>query len=251
LKRSQRSNAALEPDKPVTVTYLFEDGERREVEMRAIEADALLDEGRRTTSWWNRAFRTGGRWLKPAAKVGAVALVGALLGAAISDHYADKQKANDLVVSLTKSISTGGVKLFQNAQEASRATENPFQSEQRDRAADAWVLHSGSITPIFRAYFGSEGVAAHWDQYQAAMYDWAVLGCCTTSSGRPELLHRIRDYLREHVGPPTSHPPVVDPWIALDSARPPADVYQWLGLYLLRGRGKILEDLQSAKPDLD
>lgn len=193
LERSDRSGAPLEPDKPVTVSYLFEDGERRRVKVTAAEAAELLGQGDDTTSRWARAVRTAWRWVKPPGKWLIIAVAGGFVGAQISDYYADRTSELDLEASLVKEISAGAVTLFQTAQEASRATSSPTQIEQRDRAADDWVLDAGRITPVFRTYYGTSGVSAHWDQYQSAMYDWGVLGCCTTDDGRGELIVRIRD----------------------------------------------------------
>jgi hypothetical protein len=250
LEQSSRSGKPLEPDKPVTVTYLFEDGERREVTVTAAEADDMLQQGEPRTSSWGRTGRAVWRLAKPAGKWLAVALVGGVLGAEISDRYADRQRELELEASLITHVSEASVKLFQDAQEASRASDNPRQQEQRDRAADEWVLRSGSITPVFRAYFAG-GIASHWDEYQQAMYDWAVLGCCTTADGRPKILARIRTYIEDHVEGPAPPFPVRDPWAALETATPPAAAYQWLGRYLLRGRGEILNDLKEGAPDLD
>jgi hypothetical protein len=83
------------------------------------------------------------------------------------------------------------------------------------------------------------------------MYDWAVLGCCTTPRGRLAIVARIKAYVDEFIGPSKREPPVEKPWAALHSATPPAGVYQWLGYYLLRGRGQILNDLKDTSPDLD
>lgn len=252
LERSQRSGTPLEPDKPVTVNYSFEDGERREVRVTAAEADDLLRQGVTTTSRWSRAWRATWGRVKPAALSLTVLIAGAVLGGYISDRYADRQRELELEASLITQISAGAIKHFQKAQEATRATANPKQRDQRDRAADDWVLLAGSITPVFRTYFGGQDAAAHWDRYQAAMYDWAVIGCCTTNQGRPETLARIRKYVEtEGIRRPTLDRRVADPWTALDSAEPPPEVYQWLGLYLLRGRGKILDDLTAASPELD
>ena len=140
--------------------------------------------------------------------------------------------------------------MFQDAQEAARADGAPGQHAQRDEAADDWVLASGSITPVLRAYYKGQEVSGQWDAYQSAMYDWAVLGCCTSAEGRAGLVEGLRAYHQQRLG--TGRPsPVEDPWAALDVADPPDDVYQWLGFELLRGRGRLLSDLKDAKPDLD
>ncbi|HEV3000941.1 MAG TPA: hypothetical protein VGW75_09415 [Solirubrobacteraceae bacterium] len=47
LKHSERSGAPIEPDKPTTVTYEFENGERRAVEVTAAEAKGLSEQGSR------------------------------------------------------------------------------------------------------------------------------------------------------------------------------------------------------------
>jgi hypothetical protein len=254
LGRSQLTGKPLEPDKPVTVECLFETGERREAKITAAEADALLEHGVNITVWRDRAWRAMRRSVKPLGKWLAVVLIGGFLGAQISDHYADRQRELELEASLITQISGGAIKLFQDAQEASRATANPRQREQREKAADAWALLAGSITPVFRAYFAAEDVSAHWDDYQSAMYDWAALGCCQDEARRAELVAGIRNYvseLSEHIGPPTRKPPVADPWSALERADPPPEVYQWLGFTLLRGRGRILDELKAASAALD
>jgi len=237
------------------VECLFETGERREAKITAAEADALLEHGVNITVWRDRAWRAMRRSVKPLGKWLAVAVIGGLLGAQISDHYADRQRELELEASLITQISSGAIKLFQDAQEASRATANPRQLEQREKAADAWVLLAGSITPVFRAYFAAEDVGAHWEDYQSAMYDWAALGCCQDEPRRrAELVAGIRNYvseLSEHIGPPTRKPPVADPWSAFERADPPPEVYKWLGFTLLRGRGRILDELKAASPDLD
>jgi hypothetical protein len=254
---SDRPADPLDRDQPVTVTYVFEDGNRRElsrdVKMTVGEADALARQGESRESVWDRVRRSAAwRLAKPLLKLAVVALVGGIIGAEISDRYADRQRELELEASLVTQVSRGAIELFQNAQEASRASENPNQRKLRDRAADDWVLVAGSITPVFRTYFGEESVSDHWGQYQQAMYDWAVLGCCVrTSEARGELIERIRKYLADQNVEPVRTPPVADPWAALDSAAPPRDVYQWLGFTLLRGRGRILDDLRAASPDLD
>ncbi len=249
LTRSQRSGAPIEPDKPVTVKYVFESGERREVRITAAEADDLLTQGDDRTSRWSRAWRAAWLWVKPPGKWLLAVVLGGLLGAWISDSYADRQRELELESSLITQISGGAIKLFQDAQEASRATTDPMQRVQRDRAADAWVLLSGSITPVFRAYFEDKDVADHWDDYQAAMYDWAVLGCC--ADDRPALIARIRNYVDDRKIVPPQWEFSGDPWLVLEGADPTPAAYQWLGRTLLRGRGKILLDLKAANPDLD
>jgi hypothetical protein len=251
LKRSERSGQPLEADTAVTVTYLFENGDRRAVTISAGEEDELRQQGEPRTTWWSRVRPSGGRWLKGVAKWLLIALAGGVIGQEISDRYADRQSELDLEAALITKISGDATKLFQDAQEASRAVGVATQRTRRDRAADDWVLASGSVTPVFRAYFDGQAVSRHWDAYQSAMYDWAVLGCCTTAPGRAGLIARIRKYVEAHVDNAPSPPRRGDPWRALDNAQPPPDAYQWLGRYLLRGRGQILNDLKAASPDLD
>lgn len=173
-----------------------------------------------------------------------------LIGAVLSDRYSDRQRELELEANLVTQISRDAIALFQGAQEAARADDAPIQREQRDAAADGWVLASGSITPVFRAYYEGQNVSGQWDAYQSAMYDWAVLGCCTTDAGRAGLIEGLRVSHQQRLG--RGRPaPVEDPWAALNTADPPDDVYQWLGFELLRGRGRLLSDLKEATPALD
>ena len=190
------------------------------------------------------------RFEKSPAKWLLATLVSLLIGGLISDHYSDRQRELELEADLITQISRQAITLFQDAQEASRADATTTQREQRDKAADDWVLASGSITPVFRVYYDGQDVSGQWDDYQSAMYDWAVLGCCTSGSGRSSLVEGLREYHEQRLGPGRPAP-AVDPWAALDSTDPPVDVYQWLGLELLRGRGRLLTDLKEATPSLD
>jgi hypothetical protein len=191
-------------------------------------------------------MRTG-----PLFKWVATALAGALIGAWISDYYSDRQRENELEGELITAISRDSVTLFQQAQEAARATTDPAQRSLRDQAADEWVRQSSELTPMFEAYYPGTPVLEHWNQYQAAMYQWAVLGCCTTDSGRPQDVKLIRAYLTEY-GIKERKPPVHDPWtVLMADATPDQATYQWLGFYLLRGRGALLHDLKTDCPDLD
>jgi hypothetical protein len=180
-----------------------------------------------------------------------VAVATAVIGAHISDHFADRQRELELEAGLITTISRGAVTLFQQAQEASRATGDPRQIVRRDRAADAWVLRSSELEPVFFTYFDGTDVREHWSQYQNAMYQWAVLGCCTSGPGRMDLVRQIRDYLEEYVGPPNRRPPTQDPWTTLGEDQVDRETYQWLGFYLLRGRGALGRDLKEASPELD
>jgi hypothetical protein len=249
-QRSQRSGELLDPGAPAAVTYLFADGHRRQVTVSVAEADELRGQGEDRTSGRDRALararRTG-----PLFKWVATALGGAVIGALISDHYSDLQRENELEGELITAISRDAVTLFQHAQEAARATTDPEQQSRRDQAADEWVRQSSELTPMFEAYYPGTPVLEHWNDYQAAMYQWAVLGCCTTDAGRPHDVKLIRTYLTGHDIRATT-PPVDDPWRALVvDATPDQATYQWVGFYLLRGRGALLRDLNTSSPDLD
>jgi hypothetical protein len=252
-RRSQRSGRLLDPDAPTTVTYVFDDGHRREVVMTAAEADDLRHQGDARTSLRERGGAALRRYGKPAAKAIAIAATGAFIGALISDHYADRQRELELEADVITAISRDTVRVFQRAQEAARATDDPQQRRRRDRAADEWVLRSSELTPMFRTYFADDAVRVHWDRYQDAVYNWAVLGCCTTEAGRARIVELIRRYVTKYVGPSTRTPPTQDPWSTLKAGpgTPGTRTYQWLGFYLLRGRGALLRDLKEASPDLD
>ncbi len=248
--RSQRSGSLLDPGAPATVTYLFDDGHRREVVMSAVEADELRALGSDRTSPRDRAASRIRQYAKPAAKWLVIAIAGGVIGALISDHYADRQRELEIEATLVTAISRDAVKLFQDAQDASRAIDDPEQIVRRDRAADEWVRRSSEVAPVFQTYFAEKPVLEHWNQYQSAMYNWAVLGCCTTDAGRVRIVDLIHRYLDEHVGPSKRKAPTSEPWAAL-KARVDTATYQWVGFYLLRGRGALLRDLKESSPDLD
>lgn len=250
LKHSERSGAPIEPDKPTTVTYEFEDGERRAVEVTAAEAGDLSKQGVPMTPV-NGARRFVRRHWKSVLKWVAIAYVGGSLGQLISDEYSDQQRELELESSLITRISDGTIELYQEAQNAARAPTPGERSEQGNKAADKWVLASASITPLFQVYFKDDEVLASWDEYQKAMYEWAALGCCTPAADRPARVAEIRKYAGDAIGPPTTEPPVEDPWGPLASAEPPGPVYRWVGQYLVRGRGVILDELEETRPNLD
>ncbi len=177
-------------------------------------------------------------------------LIGAVVGAFVSDRFSDRQRELELESDLVKQISRDAIVLFQDAQDASRADSSATQREQREQAADAWVLASGSITPLFRVYYDSQPVSVEWDEYQAAMYAWAKVGCCTSGEEREPFITELRSYHEQRLGLRRA-PPVQDPWAALNTTDPPQNVYQWLGLELLRGRGLLLDELQESSPSLD
>lgn len=142
--------------------------------------------------------------------------------------------------------------LFQKAQDASRATTDRGQALRRDRAADDWSPSSNALTGPFKAYYEGKPVLKHWFAYQDAMYRWAVLGCCGTVSGRRANVKKVYEYLARYVGVTKRPAPVRRPWNALIAARAPnKEIYQWVGFYLLRGRGALLKDVKDASADLD
>ncbi|NUR07891.1 MAG: hypothetical protein HOQ45_12905 [Nocardioidaceae bacterium] len=248
--RSDQSGEVLNAGAPAHVIYVFEDGHRRLATLTVAEAAHLRGQGTDRTTTLSRlnawiTWHSLAKWL-------AAALVGAVIAGYISDQYSDKQSEVTLEGTLVQDVSAASIALYQQAQEA-RATDTAHRRAARDKAADAWVLASGTLTPTFKVYYpkGSR-VVRNWDAYQGAMYNWAVLGCCTTSTGRQKLVDSIHTYIDAYVGPPTRSAPVADPWKALaTTGRPHHDLYQWVGLYLLRGRGSIMNDLRSASASLD
>jgi len=250
-RRSQLSGDLLEPGAATNVICVFDDGHRAAVVMSAQEADNLRQSGEDRTSPIARAAAVMRRNAKSLLKWVAVAVAGAFIGQMISDRYADRQRELELEASLVTAISRDSIKLFQEAQDASRATDDPAQIEKRNRAADAWVRSSNAFpTPMFQTYFAATPVLGHWNAYQDAMYDWGVLGCCTTVAGRAAIVDELRTYLETRVGPPNSSAPTADPWATLKTGVH-TKTYQWLGLYLLRGRGALLRDMREATPGLD
>lgn len=248
---SDVSGELLNPDVPTQVTYIFKDGRRRRVTMSAAEAEARRGEGADTTSRLRRLAHLV-RWGAVIAWL-LTAVAGSLVAGYISDRYSDKQRELELEGSLITQISGDSIQLFQKAQEAARATENANQLELTDRAKDRWVLQSGPTAALFEVYYADDpATVTHWYEFQGAMYAWAVLGSCEEPSGRGASVTQVRDYLLEHVGEPNDPAPVVDPWGELASTcTPAADLYQWVGLDLLRGRGALLEDLRDIEPRLD
>ena len=247
---SDQSGEILNSTAPAHVTYIFDDGHRRSVTLTVGEAARLRQTGIDRTTRLSR-FVAWKSWRALATWISAV-VAGAVIAGSISDTYSDKQREVELEGTLTKEVSSISVGLFQQAQAASRATGAEHQQEIRDKAADRWVLDSSSVTPTLRAYYPGSGVAKEWDSFQSAMYDWTVLGCCTSPEGRPAIVGRIRNYLETYVGPSVRPAPVSDPWGALvATAAPDPELYQWVGYYLLLGRGALLERFQDESPSLD
>ena len=252
---SDKSGEILDSSAPTEVTYIFEDGHRRSVTMTTTEAGRLRAEGKDRTSRWAR-FRS---WIsvKGILKWTAAAIVGALIANGISDGYSDRQAEIELEATLVKEINGAATTLFQEAQNASReasgVVDPAARKAMRDKPANAWVLASSNPSTVMKVYYpDGSGLVDNWFEFQNAMYDWAVLGCCTTSPGRQDLVDSIHEYLDTHVGPATREPPVPDPWTALAATDSPAsDLYQWVGLYLLQGRRSIREDLLETDAQLD
>lgn len=219
--------------------------------MSALEADELRQSGEDRTTPRDRTAARVRRYGKKAFGGLAVAVAGAVIGAVISDYYADRQRELELEATLVTVISRDAIKLVQDAQDASRAIGDPAQRVKRNRAADEWVRRSNELpTPMFRTYYAGEPVLDHWNEYQDAMYKWAVLGCCTTVPGRAGIVDDLRAYLEKRVGEASRTPPTEYPWAAL-KAGVDTDTYQWVGFYLLRGRGALLRDLRKSSPELD
>ena len=195
-----------------------------------------------------------------------VAVVGALISQYVSARFADRQRELEVRGGFITDISKGSVQAYLDAQSAHRIVPgdsidtgdgvdvgSPADRETAiEQVADAWVLASASITPQMRLYYGKDSaVSQHWDDFQAAIYDWIEIGGAERPDDQQARAERIHAYVTEHVGDPRTDLPVRDPWKVLGiSPEIAGDLYQWVGRVLLRGRGALLEDLKAASADV-
>lgn len=255
---SDVSGEVLDGDEPQQVVYSFTDGHRRRVLMSTTDAAALRDVGKNVTPSLRRLLSrlpvsATAKWLLAAA-------VAAGIGAWVSDQYSDKQTEIQLEAGLISSVSHDSVELFQNAQEAQRSATAAERSTLGNEAVDAWVLSSADVQGTLEAYYPNSTILDRWGNFQSALYRWGALAIDSNSSETPaEAQARresdvklIRKYVESEIGDATRESPVPNPWMELSSNAPvdPA-TYQWLGFYVLRGRGALLADLRDARPQLD
>lgn len=154
------------------------------LEIRVVRADATASDGSNAARVW--------RFAKRPVEGLVATFVALFIGAVISDRYSDRQRELELESDLIKQISRDVIVRYQGAQDASRADSFSTQRVQREQAADAWVLASGSITPVFRVYYDGQPVSAQWGRYQEAMYTWTRLGCCTSDEERRPMIAELR-----------------------------------------------------------
>ena len=234
---------------PVRVTYTFDDRHRREVLLSALEAEALRNRGALARLPRQRWLMRGGLWKFLGSLV--TILFAAFFGAIISDQYQDRQNELELEAEMIATISGDSVKVFQDAQNAARAPDEARDGK-TNAAADAWTLESNKVLGLLKFYYPESRVLDQWDTYQQSMRKWAELANCNETTDCENDLAFIERYLDESGIEPVETRTDPDPWAVLTRVgAPDEETYGDLGLLLLQGRGKLLDELRHATPELD
>lgn len=234
---------------PVRVTYTFDDGHRREVLLTAPEAEAHRQRGAQVPVPRQRWLTRGGLWKFLGSLV--TILFAAFFGAVISDQYQDRQTELELEAEMIATISGDSVRVFQDAQNAARAPDEA-RDDKANTAADAWTLESNKVLGLLKFYYPDSRVLDQWDSYQQSLRRWAELANCTEATDCENDLAFIERYLDETGIEPVETQTDPDPWAVLTRVgAPDEETYQDLGLLLLQGRGKLLDELRHATPELD
>jgi hypothetical protein len=226
--RSAFSGKEIEEGQKVTLTVSFEDGDSREVDVAAAEAEQLRDKGRDRTPWYTDLGRKA---IRPAVWVLALAVT-SLLIPAITKQWADRPKELELRTALIDRIGESAAQTVNTARfivadtlpEATvralvceEATEDPEQEENCDRrkedetraeqtahvnAKSAWLQKGAVLESQLAAYFPGSDLSREGKAYVNAVRIYLFLASAVCGEQREGANGKLLRYLGEDPSDP-------------------------------------------------